>query len=89
MSRSKETWRIAAGFPSPAPLAPLGKVARSAGWGVARCFNPELDCTGVTANLLRPIPAFHTPSAATRRLPHFAEKGGDADPPERARCPTA
>ena len=33
------------------------------------------DCTTVTANLHRSRPAFHTPSAATRRLPRFAEKG--------------
>jgi hypothetical protein len=36
------------------------------------------DCTTVTANLNRSIPAFRTPSAATRRLPRFAEKGGPA-----------
>src|SRR5208337_67564 len=33
------------------------------------------DCTTVTADLDRSIPAFRTPSAATRRLPRFAEKG--------------
>ena len=85
MARSKGTRQIAAVFPSPAPL---GKVARSAGWGVAHCFSPELHCTGVAANLHRSILAFHTPSAATRRLPRFAEKG-DVHPPEQARCPAA
>jgi len=59
----------------------LGKVARSAGWGVARCFGLKSDCTTVTANLHRYVAAFHTPSAATRHLPRFAEKEGSAAPP--------
>ena len=42
----------------------LGKVARSAGWGVARCFDAKTDCTTVTANLRSKRPAFHTPSVA-------------------------
>jgi hypothetical protein len=77
--------RLASVSPSPTPL---GKVARSAGWGVARCFGVCFDCTNVTANPLLIRPAFRTPSGPIGRseerpsfeglsgpLPRFAEKG--------------
>src|SRR5271166_5814699 len=54
-------------LPSPALL---GKVARSAGWGMARRLNRESDCTSVTLRLHRRISAFHTPSGAL--APHLA-----------------
>src|SRR5271155_2055709 len=60
------------GVPSPALL---GKVARRAGWGVARFFKSGSDCTTVGANRRRSVPAFHTPSAPSVHLPLFAEKG--------------
>jgi len=71
----------------------LGKVTRSAGWGVVRRLRPKSDCTTVTPNLHRSTPAFRTPSAATRHLPRFAEKGDlfldawqfDATDPERVK----
>ena len=63
-----------------AVLPPLrGKVARSAGWGVARRFYASRIAPTVAANLHRPRAAFHTPSAATRHLPRFAEKERVAD----------
>ncbi len=46
--------------------------------GCGPLLRARSDCTTVTANLHRSIPAFRTPSAATRRLPRFAEKGGPA-----------
>ncbi len=51
-------------YPSPALL---GKVARSAGWGVVRCLNFGSDCTTVTLSLHRAIPAFRTPSGPITR----------------------
>ena len=36
------------------------------------------DCTTVTANLHRSIPAFRTPSGPPGHLPRFAEKGEPA-----------
>jgi len=56
---------------------------------------PKSDCTSVTANLQRAIPAFHTPSGAIarrktgvfdalwRHLPRFAEKGNRAARPRK------
>ena len=70
------------------PFPSLLGVARSAGWGMARCFNLESDCTGAIANLSQSIPAIHTPSAAPRRLPRFAEKGC-VHPPEQVLWPAA
>ena len=64
------TSQIAARTPSPARWGRwrhrASKDARlstgyGAGWGVARCFD-QSDCTTVTANLRRSIPAFRTPS---------------------------
>ncbi len=43
------------------PQPPLGKVARSAGWGVARCRNFSPDCTAVAAILHRTLPCFPHP----------------------------
>src|SRR5208337_1711643 len=57
----------------------LGKVARSAGWGVARCFDPSRIARQVTANLHRAIPAFRTPSGPPGHLPRSAEKGDAPD----------
>jgi hypothetical protein len=61
--------------------ASLGKVARSAGWGMARCFDLWSDCTSVVANLRLNRPAFHTPSGPSGRLPRFVEKGVRSDRP--------
>ena len=60
----------------------LGKVARSAGWGVACCSGPSQIAQPSPQNLHRSIAAFRTPSAAPRHLPRFAEKG---DPPSACR----
>ena len=46
---------------------------------MARCFDASRIAPTVAANLHRPRAAFHTPSAATRHLPRFAEKESVAD----------
>ncbi len=54
----------------------LGKVARSAGWGVARRRRRETPCRNGAANLHCRSPAFHTPSGAPRHLPRLRGEGG-------------
>ena len=44
--------------------------------GCGPLLRAKSDCTTVTANLSSPGSCFRTPSAATRHLPRFAEKGG-------------
>src|SRR5271166_3274759 len=56
-------------------LTPLGKVARRAGWGLARVTRRPTPCMTVAANLRRRIPAFHTPSGAQRHLPRLRGEG--------------
>src|SRR5271165_3920165 len=64
------------------PRGPLPQLAGEGGakrrMGCGPLLRPKSDCTTVTANLHRSIAAFRTPSAATRHLPRFAEKGGPA-----------
>jgi hypothetical protein len=53
----------------------LGKVARSAGWGVGRCFEPSR--TARTSHRTYIDPVLHpAPHPAFGHLPRFAEKGG-------------
>ncbi len=68
--------------------SPRGSLPQLAGEGGAKrrmgcgpLLRAKSDCTTVTANLHRSIAAFRTPSAATRHLPRFAEKGEPAAPP--------
>ena len=54
-------------------LAGEGGAKRRMGCGPL--LRRKSDCTTVTANLHRSIPAFHTPSGPPGHLPRFAEKG--------------
>src|SRR5271166_936674 len=56
-------------------LAPLGKVARGAGWGLARVSRRPTPCMTVAANRHRRVRAFHTPSGAPRHLPRLRGEG--------------
>jgi hypothetical protein len=55
----------------------LGKVARSAGWGVARCYGAKRLARTVPRTCGSKRPAFHAPSVAFGdAFPAFAEKEG-------------
>src|SRR5271166_1687596 len=58
------SWRL-----RPPLLREAGKVARRAGWGVVHFVKLGSDCTSITPDRHRTIPAFHTPSGASRHLP--------------------
>jgi hypothetical protein len=53
------TSQVAGGYPFPSLL---GKVARSAGWGVARWLNPSRIARPAPRTCFEPSPAFRTPS---------------------------
>ena len=69
-------WEPRCGSPSPALL---GKVARSAGWGVASRSRRRSARTNGAANLNRSRPAFRTPSAASTAPSPLRGEGGPAD----------
>ncbi len=73
-------WPLVSALPSklwrPEMCASRSGSAREggAGWGVVRCRDFGSDCTTVTVNLRRIIPAFRTPSGPPGHLPRSAEK---------------
>ena len=68
----------------------LGKVARRAGWGVARGFEAGQACATIRASVRRRIPACHTPSVGLRPTPSPLRGEGGAQPPNiRAKTTSA